>query len=86
MTALSGAGIVPTFTPNSVNNTYTISMTSTNGNWNNSYSTQALSLPIHMEYRTNNLGDGMIGLIPTYGLKSVLNTYTDEAIRFGIPE
>jgi len=82
MTTLSGGGIVPTFRENIQNNTFNISMTSTNANWNNSYSTQSFSLPIHLEYRTNNLAEGMIGFIPTYGQKSVLNTYTDEAIRY----
>ena len=83
MVSIAGAtAVVPTFTPNTINATDNLSLTSTNGNWNNSYSNQSLNLPIHLEYRTNNLGAAMIGFIPVFAKKSVLNTYTDEAVRF----
>jgi hypothetical protein len=41
-----------------------------------------LNLPIHLEYKTNNLGEAMIGFIPVFAKKAVLNTHTDEAVRF----
>ncbi|NDE11984.1 MAG: hypothetical protein EBZ95_15700, partial [Chitinophagia bacterium] len=82
-TYIAAGVVVPTFTANSSNNSYNLSLTSNNANWNSSYSNYSFSLPIHFEFKTNTAGtEAMIGFIPNFATKSVLNSYDDDSYKF----